>query len=316
MALSLKDDICQYLAWKSIQEDSESLNLDAYQNRQVSENLERRDKIVNMRLNEAYCWLLVPTQEDNQICLTTIPVASSNENYIIKASKKLKESELLITTRWSPALLKIELDRWFWKDQLYISVKKLWADLCSYPYLSRLKDSEVLLNAIRDGIRSKDYFGYAASLDDNGRYLGLTFNSNFTSISIDSRCVIIKKEVAQKQLADEKVVTSRNQSFSHPNDLQASDLMESALEEEKKQPSRQLIKRFFGTIDLDSTRLGRDAGMVAEEVVQLLKGLIGCNVEVTLEISAEFEENVPDNIVRTITENCKELKFKQYNFEE
>jgi hypothetical protein len=70
-----------------------------------------------------------------------------------------------------------------------------------------------------------------------------------------------------------------------------------ATKEEKPLPVR-----FYGYIELDATRLGRDAGKIAEEVVQHLSALMNSNVEITLEIKAEVPDGVPDNVVRTITE--------------
>jgi Flp pilus assembly protein CpaB len=63
-------------------------------------------------------------------------------------------------------------------------------------------------------------------------------------------------------------------------------------------------------------RVGRDAGKIAEEVIQHLAGLPNSKVDVTLEIRAEAADGVPDNIVRTVTENCRTLKFKTHGFEE
>lgn len=70
------------------------------------------------------------------------------------------------------------------------------------------------------------------------------------------------------------------------------------------------------SVDLDATKLGRDAGKIAEEVVQHLSSLVGSNVELTLEIRADVPDGVPDNVVRTVTENCRTLKFKNIGFEE
>jgi hypothetical protein len=56
--------------------------------------------------------------------------------------------------------------------------------------------------------------------------------------------------------------------------------------------------------------VGRDAGKIAEEVIAHLSGLIGANVTVTLEISAEIPDGAPDNVVRTVTENARTLKFE------
>ena len=66
---------------------------------------------------------------------------------------------------------------------------------------------------------------------------------------------------------------------------------------------------------LDATRLGRDAGKIAEEVVQHISGIVGAEVEVTLEISAKIPEGAPDHVVRTVTENCNTLNFTSHGFE-
>lgn len=51
--------------------------------------------------------------------------------------------------------------------------------------------------------------------------------------------------------------------------------------------------RFHGAARLDSARVGRDASRIAEEVVAHLTGLIGAEVNVTLEIEALAPEGVP-----------------------
>src|SRR5215831_21153769 len=75
-------------------------------------------------------------------------------------------------------------------------------------------------------------------------------------------------------------------------------------------------KRFHGTVSIDPSRLGRDAGRIGDEIVAHLVGLIGSKVDVTLEVVAEVPGGVPDNVVRTVTENSRTLKFTQHGFEE
>ena len=74
-------------------------------------------------------------------------------------------------------------------------------------------------------------------------------------------------------------------------------------------------KRFHGTATLDATRVGRDAGRIADEVIVHLAGLLGSKVTVTLEVEAEVPSGVPDNVVRIVTENSKTLKFTSQGFE-
>ena len=42
---------------------------------------------------------------------------------------------------------------------------------------------------------------------------------------------------------------------------------------------------------------------------------MGANVRVTLEIEADVPDGVPDNVVRTVTENGRALKFSSQGFE-
>jgi hypothetical protein len=67
---------------------------------------------------------------------------------------------------------------------------------------------------------------------------------------------------------------------------------------------------------LDPARVGRDAGRIADEVISHLSGLVGSSVKVTLEIEAAIEAGAPENVVRTVTENSRTLKFTTHGFEE
>ena len=74
-------------------------------------------------------------------------------------------------------------------------------------------------------------------------------------------------------------------------------------------------RRFYGTVTLDALRLSRDAGKIAEEIVQHFCVLEGCDVEVTLEINVRIPDGASDSLVRTVSENCNALKFSSHGFE-
>jgi len=62
--------------------------------------------------------------------------------------------------------------------------------------------------------------------------------------------------------------------------------------------------------------VGCDANRITEEVIAHLAGLVGAKVTVTLEIEARLPEGASDPLVRTVTENCRVLKFGSQGFEE
>ena len=76
----------------------------------------------------------------------------------------------------------------------------------------------------------------------------------------------------------------------------------------------QRTPRIYGTVKIDATRMNRDVPTISKEVVQHLTDLLTANVDITLEIQAQVPEGIPENIVRTITENCRTLKFKDTEF--
>jgi hypothetical protein len=75
-------------------------------------------------------------------------------------------------------------------------------------------------------------------------------------------------------------------------------------------------RRFYGRKTLDSTRFSRDVGDIATAIVQHLNSVGDAKVTITIEISAETASGAPDNVVRTVTENCRTLKFANFGFED
>ncbi len=76
------------------------------------------------------------------------------------------------------------------------------------------------------------------------------------------------------------------------------------------------FRRFHGAIQIGPTSLATDVARVSAEVVQHLVSILGASVEVTVEITAHVPTGVPDDVVRTVTENCRTLKFREHGFEE
>jgi hypothetical protein len=50
-------------------------------------------------------------------------------------------------------------------------------------------------------------------------------------------------------------------------------------------------------------------------VVQHLSSLLGAEVTITLEITAQIPEGTPDHVVRTVSENARTLNFNGFGFE-
>jgi predicted AAA+ superfamily ATPase len=337
---ALKQAVRIYLAWRSIKEDSEDLNLDAAQNRETDNNLRRSKETVEVRIKEAYCWLLVPyidkATDMKSIVWDTIRISGGNDSIISKAAKKMLQNEQIITV-WAPALLLMELDNVLWKDTDNIAIKKLWEYLCTYCYLPRLAKDAVLDKTIQTGLNSAQYFAFASGFDGT-RYIDLKFNQ-FVGI-VERSGYLVKVSVAQKQLANDEAKrqaeaaaraaaagetvpasTGSDSNTTYQAHTSGGDAMAGAREAPEggasaTQPTALKNRRFFMSADLDTTRINRDVQKYVEEIIQHLTSVDGAKVKVSLEVEAETDDGFTQQTVRTISENCRTLRVRSSGFEE
>ena len=166
----LDESARRYLAWDLILAEKVELNLDPQQEKQAETQRSAADGAVTARLPETYQWLLVPVQASPQAAVEWQTIRLSGQDALaIRAGKKLRSDELLVTG-FAATRLRMELDRVpLWRGD-HVAIKQLVEDFARYLYLPRLKDSAVLLEAIREGLRlltwSQDFFAYAESFDE------------------------------------------------------------------------------------------------------------------------------------------------------
>jgi hypothetical protein len=129
--------------------------------------------------------------------------------------------------------------------------------------------------------------------------------------------LLVKSEVAQKQREKESapppVSGQPNETSSGSSGVSPPGSPSAPVTAPTPAPTQP--KRFHGAVVLDPARVGRDASRIAEEVIAHLSGLVGAKVTVSLEVEAEILAGVPDNVVRTVTENSRTLKFTVQGFE-
>lgn len=317
----LYEGICKFLAWESILKDSVALNLDPHQVRQAETQRQAADDTVTARLPETYQWLLVPEQTSPRAPITWQTIRlPGGDSLAVRASKKVKSDESLVTVLGSTVLRKHLDDVPLWRDGNHVAVRQLVEDFSKYLYLPRLAGPEVLAQSIRDGVSLltwlSDTFAYAESYDETtGRYRGLRAGQG-VSVSPDSPGLLVKSEVARKQLEAETQVAIPAQGSSGQGIGGALAGGVGGGTGDVTEPTKpQLPRRFHGTVRLDPNRVGRDASRIADEVVAHLAGQVGAEVNVTLEIEARLPNGATDQIVRTVTENSRVLKFENHGFE-
>jgi hypothetical protein len=261
------------------------------------------------------------------------------------ASRRLKSEDMLIG-QYAGALLRREMDRIpLWRGN-HVSIKELAENFAKYVYLPRLRNTEVLLAAIREGVQSnvweRETFAYADSWDaERQRYLGLKAGHPIALTTPNANNVLVKPEVAAAQIAADQVpitpvvsppevITEMNypeaQTKSAPvvGERGGASVMEPTMVPNtppipitatpvQREPQ---LQRFHGSVNINPRMMAGDAGKIMEEVVKHLTALYGANVRITLEIQADVPGGVPAKVVQDVTENCRTLKFEGYGFEQ
>ena len=313
----LDDALRRYLAWQSIMAEKDELNLDPHQTKQAEVQLQAADDTVAARLPEAYQWLLTPEQREPASAIEWKAIRlTSTGGLVERAAKRLRNDELLVL-RLGGAILRMHMDSVpLWREN-HVSVRQLAADFASYSYLPRLASADVLAGAVEDGMAQltweTDGFALADGFDENAnRYLGLQAGARTASVLAESDALLVKPEVAREQL-DREVPPEPAPAPSQPDANEELNIDPGA---EPQPPPAKKMRRFHGTVTLDAARVARDAGTIAEEVIAHLAGVVGADVTVSLDIAANVPEGVPDNVVRTVSENSRTLKFHSHGFEE
>ena len=320
----LDEAVRKFLAWESILAEKEALNLDPHQVRQAETQLQAADGTVTGRLPETYQWLLVPEQINPQASTAWQAIRlSGGESLAVRASKKLRSEELLVLSLGSTILRKHLDGVPLWRGD-HVAVRQLVEDFAKYLYLPRLAGPEVLAQAMRDGISmltwQSDTFAYAESFDEGaGRYQGLRAGS-MAALTADIG-LLVKPDIAIRQMEAEIPVpapagassgaTGEGGAAGGPGDGGVT----GGIGPGGRPAAAPVARRFHGTVELDSARVGRDASRIADEVIAHLAGQVGAEVTVTLEIEARLAGGASDQLVRTVTENSRTLKFKSHGFE-
>ncbi len=338
----LDEALRRFVAWTSILDERVALNLDPHQVRQAEAQLKASDGAVAARLPEAYQWLLAPQQLKPSDPVTWQAVRlSGNEPLAERAGRRRGTGDDVVLATLLASGLKDAL----WRIPLWrgdsVSIRQLVEDYARYPYLPRVAGPDVLAKAVRDGLAflfwEGESFAYADRWDEaTGRFLGLRAGQ-VVFVGPDDPGLLVKPDVAKRQMeADAAAATAAaaaaageggrsggagvvtgagaGEGSRFGGDSAASgggDVGTTPVPPAQKRP-----RRFHGTVTLDPARVGRDASRIAEEVISHFESQVGARVIVTLEIEAVLQHGASEQLVRTVTENGRTLRFTSQGFED
>lgn len=317
----LEQAVRQYLAWKSIIDQKEELNLDQFQTKQAQTKLDNADNTVDTRIPETYQWLILPSQPDPKAEIEWSDYRlQGHDGLAVRTSKKMKNDGTLLV-HMGGSVLRHELDKIpLWRGN-HVSVNQLIDDFATYLYLPRLKDEEVLKDAISNGLSmiswETDSFAYADGWDENDkRYKGL--REGYTSgYSICNEGLIVKPDVASIQLEAAKRKKEEELTPNPVPGITGNNGSGRVIDKGNgiKVPDPAVDRRFYARAKIDPTRMIKEVNDIANGVVQLLARENGSDVDIIIEINVRLPKSASEKLKMDVTENCRTLKFQTYEFE-
>jgi hypothetical protein len=310
------------LAWGSIVSDVEEgrLNIDRLQETQAKKELQAAKDVLPRTARECYKWLLCPVQETPQAkpSVEAFPLNTTGNSVARELERVATENELVIMG-WSPIHLRTKLKELYWRgDQPAALASTFWEDTLRYLYLPRLKNRDVLSQAIRAGAATKDFFGTAYG-QSNGKYDG--FKLGDAGIQTDDSLLLIEPNAAklyeEVQTPTPKPVPPTGGDSGQPGGLTPtpSTAGGNGSGAGKGTPIPHAPKSFHGTVDVPPATAKMRLVQIADEIVSLLASDPNASVKVVLEISADFPDGAKDTIRRAVSENANSLGLKSADWE-
>ena len=295
----LRDCIRITLAWNSIVEDAKAkrLVLDNLQMQQSIKELQSAENELLRVARECYKWLLCPTQDNPKITKLAVKVFPLNTNGATIESEIEQiciNNELVIAT-WSPIHLRDRLKKHYWKsNKPAIGAMAFWDDTQRHPYLPRFKSRSVLEQAIIEGAGSRDFFGTAYVYHD-GKFDG--FKLCDANVQLDGTLLLIQPDVAK---AYETVHSPTTPSERMHSNSSSSGLTSCA---------------FHGNVIINTSTAKAHMAQIAEEFIAVLTKEPKTEVNVNLEIQANFPSSTSEQTKHAVKETAQALNFENADWE-
>lgn len=314
----LCDCIKVALAWGSIVEDVKAgrLNIDVLRQKQAEKELESAEAVLPRVARECYKWLLCPVQTsamEGKLTVEPFPLNTSGAALGSEIERVCVDNELVITT-WSPIHLRDKLEELYWKpDKPAIGAMVYWEDSMRYLYLSRLKNRDVLAQAILKGAASRDFFGTAYGQHD-GKFDG--FKLGDPNVQLDETLLLVEPEAAQQYEAALKASLPPG-AGDPPQPGKPRSTPPGSRKPSQPPPPGGAPKAhtFIGSVEVNAAAAKMRLVQIADEIISVLATDPQATVTVRVEIIAEFPDGVSDQTKRAVSENANSLGFKNKTWE-
>ncbi|MYG93975.1 MAG: ATP-binding protein [Acidimicrobiia bacterium] len=293
-----------YLAWQSIIDEHEALDLTPHQKGQAESKAKEISQQVDSLIAETFTLVLTPKQEVGTSEIEWLTSRASTSGDIgMRVSKKLVTEEKLIAS-YSGVRVRMDIDgRDLWTEQGDVTVGKLREVYARYPYMPRLSSPHVLDTAISTGTASTDWaqetFAYADA-HDGSTWVGMQTGQHINPTS--SGLLVHPDRLPEPADFEPKLGGFEGgPEITPPSDR----------EDDPEPASAQSSTQFYAQFNLDPVRCIKELGEIAEHI----SAHLGSEVELVLEVRATNPDGFNESTQRIVSENATNLGTIASEFE-
>jgi predicted AAA+ superfamily ATPase len=302
------------LAWASIERDADGiLQLPRPQRDEAKKRLNEQETAAVNAVRRGWKHLLLPQEEhpdssnaSRGFDLETVALtnrANDPEPLPQLAWRKCQADGLIVSEL---GVLDNDITKVWQASQSHVAVRQLRDWFAQFPYLSKLREPQVLAKAISVALNRTDTkYAIADRFDEaKGEYVDLKLPPKLVQIDLNSEMVLVRREVAEAQLAKE---TRRLPETPEPTGDDGDRT------KKKEQPPRP--RRFYAKVTLDPNRPTAQVSNIAQSILSELDRVRGTRLTLTLDIDAQTADGFPEDVESVVRDNAASLRITDFGFE-
>jgi hypothetical protein len=297
------------LGWRSIVEDK-GLDLKESQRQDAQRELETSRAAVEASVRRAWSSVLVPAQartEGEAFDFDPITIRNTSGKSVAQAVWDRIKADVLVFERLGRLTLSDRLAEAWPPGEDHLALAQIRDWFIQYVRFERLRDESVLADAIVDLVSdTQTAFAYADGLGEEGTYRGLAFGKLITP-RFDGEAVLVRRQAAEAQLASLQRPISP---VIEPGSPSPPVLSPTGGPNAPEPPPARVLRRFYGSVDLNPDRPIRDLQPIVDSVISELMRTDGARVTIRVEIEATASKGFDPGDAAIVRDNARTLKFR------
>jgi hypothetical protein len=302
------------LAWASIVRDARLLQLPPTQEDDAKKKESEQASAALNAVRRGWKHLLLPQAADPSSPnaargFDLEPVALANRGGAPEPLPQLAwkkcEGDGLIVSRLG--VLDNDLAKVWRPEQPHVAVRQLRDWFAQFPYLSKLREPQVLARATSEAVtRSDAKYAVADRFDEaKNEYVGLKFG-RLVEVDLNSDTLLVRADVAQAQIAKTEQAPTGGGPTPGDKPTQAPIIRDPAPHEPRRP------RRFYAKVTLDPNRPTPQVSNIAQSILSELDRVRGAKITLTLDIDAEAEGGFPEDVQGVVQDNARDLRIEDF----